>query len=176
VPVDVIKVRELVRDVADFPRPGIGFKDLTPVLADGHAYAFLVDWLADQLAGLDATKVVGVEARGFLLAGPVARALGAGVVPMRKAGKLPWEVESASYSLEYGEDRLEIHRDAVSPGETVVVVDDVLATGGTAAAAASLLERLGAEVAALAFVLELEALGGRQRLAGRPVHAMVTYP
>ncbi|HZT64875.1 MAG TPA: adenine phosphoribosyltransferase [Acidimicrobiales bacterium] len=175
-PVDVIKVRELVRDVADFPRPGIGFKDLTPVLADGHAYAFLVDWLADQLAGLDATKVVGVEARGFLLAGPVARALGAGVVPMRKAGKLPWEVESASYSLEYGEDRLEIHRDAVSPGETVVVVDDVLATGGTAAAAASLLERLGAEVAALAFVLELEALGGRQRLAGRPVHAMVTYP
>ena len=165
----------MVREVPDFPRPGIGFKDLTPLLADGAGFQEVVDWLVDHLGGLGATKVAGIEARGFLLAGPVAHRLGAGVVPVRKAGKLPWHVEAEAYSLEYGNDRLEIHRDAVEPGETVVVVDDVLATGGTAAATVRLLERLDAVVAALGFVVELAALNGRGALPGRRVESLVRY-
>jgi adenine phosphoribosyltransferase len=132
--------------------------------------------MAGQVEAVAPAKVIGVEARGFLFAAPLALRLGAGMVPVRKKGKLPWNVEAESYSLEYGEDRLEIHRDAVEPGETVVVVDDVLATGGTARAAAVLLERLGAKVSALLFVLELEQLGGRSVLAGWEAQSLVTYP
>jgi len=174
--VDVERLRSLVRDVPDFPRPGVGFKDLTPLLADGPAYARVVDWMAEQVAPLAPTKVVGVEARGFLFSGPLAVRLGAGVVPVRKSGKLPWHVEAESYALEYGEDRLEVHRDAVEQGDTVVVVDDVLATGGTARATAVLLERLGAKIGSLVFVVELDALGGRARLGGWDVRSLVRFP
>ena len=173
--VDVDRIRNLVRDVPDFPRPGVGFKDLTPLLADGPAYAGVVDWMADQAAPLAPTKVVGVEARGFLFSGPLAVRLSAGVVPVRKSGKLPWHVEAEAYALEYGEGSLEIHRDAVDEGETVVVVDDVLATGGTARATATLLERLGAKVGSLLFVVELDALAGRSRLAGWDVRSLVRF-
>jgi adenine phosphoribosyltransferase len=174
--VDVDRIRSLVRDVPDFPRPGVGFKDLTPLLADGAAYAEVVDWMAEQVAPLAPAVVVGIEARGFLFAGPLAVRLGAGMVPVRKSGKLPWQVEAEAYALEYGEDRLEIHRDAVSQGDTVVVVDDVLATGGTARATATLLERLGAKVGALLFVLELGPLGGRPKLSGWDVQSLVVFP
>ena len=174
--VDVERLRSLVRDVPDFPRPGVGFKDLTPLLADGPAYARVVDWMAEQVAPLAPTKVVGVEARGFLFSGPLAVRLGAGVVPVRKSGKLPWHVEAESYALEYGEDRLEVHRDAVEQGDTVVVVDDVLATGGTARATAVLLERLGAKIGSLVFVVELDTLGGRSRLGGWDVRSLVRFP
>lgn len=175
-PVDVDRIRSLVRDVPDFPRPGVGFKDVTPVLADPGAYAGVVEWMAGVAGPLAPAKVVGVEARGFLFAGPLAVRVGAGVVPVRKQGKLPWQVESEAYVLEYGEDRLELHRDAVDQGETVVVVDDVLATGGTARATATLLERLGAKVAALLFPLELAALAGRGKLEGREVASLVVFP
>jgi adenine phosphoribosyltransferase len=175
VAVDVARIRGLVREVEDFPRPGVGFKDLTPLLADPTAHHDMVDWLVERLGGLGATKVVGIEARGFLLAGAVAYAMGAGVVLVRKAGKLPWAVEAQSYTLEYGEGLLEVHSDAVTPGETVVVVDDVLATGGTARATAALLERLGASVAAFAFVLELEFLHGRKALEDRRVETLLVY-
>ena len=174
--VDVDRIRSLVRDVPDFPRPGIGFKDLTPILADAQAYAYVIDWMAGQVEAVAPAKVIGVEARGFLFAAPLALRLGAGMVPVRKKGKLPWNVEAESYSLEYGEDRLEIHRDAVEQGQTVVVVDDVLATGGTARATAVLLERLGAKVAGLLFVLELGPLGGRSALSGWDVQSLVAYP
>lgn len=171
--VDVDRIRSLVRDVPDFPRPGVGFKDLTPLLADGPAYADVVEWMAHQAAPLAPAKIVGVEARGFLFSGPLAVRLSAGVVPVRKSGKLPWRVEAEAYALEYGEGSLEIHRDAVEEGDTVVVVDDVLATGGTARATAALLERLGAKVASLLFVVELDALAGRSRLGGWDVRSLV---
>lgn len=173
---DVDRIRSLVRDVPDFPRPGVGFKDLTPLLADGPAYASVIDWMVDQAGPLAPTKVVGVEARGFLFSGPLAVRLAAGVVPVRKSGKLPWRVEAESYALEYGEGSLEVHQDAVDQGDTVVVVDDVLATGGTARATAVLLERLGAKVGALLFVVELDALAGRSRLGGWDVRSLVRFP
>jgi len=173
---DANRIRDLVRDVADFPRPGVGFKDLTPVLADGEAYRSVVDWMVESCQGLAPTVVAGVEARGFLFAAPLALRLGVGLVPVRKGGKLPWQVEAESYALEYGRDLLEVHRDAVDPGDTVVVVDDVLATGGTARAGAVLLERLGAKVAAVLFAVELAALGGRSRLDGWDVQSLVVFP
>jgi adenine phosphoribosyltransferase len=172
---DPDRIRRLVRDVPDFPQPGVVFRDLTPVLADAEAFASVVGWMADHVGAMSPTKVVGVEARGFLFAAPLALRLGAGFVPVRKAGKLPWRVESESYSLEYGQDRLEMHRDALAQGETVVLVDDVLATGGTALAAAHLIERLGAKVAVIVFPLELAFLGGRKKLVGWDVEALVTY-
>lgn len=166
-----------MRDVPDFPKPGIVFKDITPLLADAQAFAATVDALAGQvtLRGLTVDKVVGIEARGFIFAAPLARALGAGFVPMRKAGKLPWRTEAEEYTLEYGFDRLEIHADAVAPGEQVLIADDVLATGGTAAAAVRLLERAGAVVGGLAFVIELAFLGGRAQLGALDATALLTY-
>jgi adenine phosphoribosyltransferase len=164
-----------IRDVPDFPQPGILFKDITPLLADPRAFSAAVEALVAPFAAAGVEKVVGIEARGFILAAPVARALGAGFVPVRKPGKLPWQVASQSYDLEYGTDRLEVHRDAVAPGERVLVVDDVLATGGTAEAALGLVVGLGAHVVGVAFLIELGFLGGRARLGDAEVAALLTY-
>jgi len=165
-----------IRDVADFPKPGVVFKDLCPLLGDGEAFRFAVDTIADHFGALGVDKVAGVEARGFIFASPVAYRFGAGFVPMRKAGKLPWDTEGESYQLEYGSDGLEVHRDAMTPGDRVLIVDDVLATGGTAGAAIRLVERLGAEVVGLAFVAELAFLGGGAHLGGYDHLSLVTYP
>jgi adenine phosphoribosyltransferase len=163
-----------VRDVPDFPQPGIVFKDLTPLMADVDAYRFSVDAIADHAAGLTVDKVVGIEARGFIWAAPVAYRIGAGFVPVRKPGKLPWQTVTESYELEYGTDSLDVHADAVEPGDSVLIVDDVLATGGTAAATARLVERLGGHLAGLAFVVELGFLNGRGKLADHDILSLMT--
>ena len=164
-----------IRDIPDFPVAGVTFKDITPLLGDPTLLREAVEGLAGPHRGSGVTKVLGVEARGFILAAPVALALGAGFVPVRKRGKLPWDVETAHYDLEYGTDVLEVHRDAFAPGERVLVVDDVLATGGTAAATVRLAAALGAEVVGLAFLIELTFLGGRAAVAGCPVSALLSY-
>jgi adenine phosphoribosyltransferase len=164
-----------IRDIPDFPKPGVVFKDITPLLADVNAFRFTVDAIADHFAGQTVDKVLGIEARGFIAAAPVAYRFGAGFVPVRKAGKLPWEVEREEYVLEYGSDLLEIHRDAVAPGEKVLIVDDVMATGGTAEATIRLVETLGGEIVGLGFILELAFLGGRERVKGRDVLSLLTY-
>lgn len=173
--VDPEALRALVRDVPDFPRPGVVFKDLTPMFADAVAFRAAVDLLADRFADRGVDAVLGIEARGFILAAPVAYRLGAGLVPVRKPGKLPWHTEAQTYELEYGTDLLEIHRDALRPGQQVLVVDDLVATGGTAAAAANLVEHLGATVVGFAFVVELESLGARAKLEGYEVTSIVRY-
>lgn len=167
-------LRSLVRDVPDFPRPGIVFKDLTPLLAKSDSLRSTADLLTAPWRGRGVTVVAGIEARGFLLAPMVAERLGVGMVPLRKPGKLPWKVVSENYSLEYGTDTLEIHEDAVSPGDRVLLVDDVLATGGTAGAGERLLKRCGAEVVGCAFVIELGFLGGRQMLTAETT-SVLTY-
>ena len=164
-----------IRDVADFPSAGVVFRDLTPLLGDAEALRFTVDTLAEAFSGLRVDKVVGIEARGFILAAPVALRLGAGFVPVRKPGKLPWRTEAEEYALEYGTDRLEVHADAVAAGDHVLVIDDVIATGGTARATASLVERLGGHVAGLGFVVELTFLAGREKLEGYDVVSLVNY-
>src|SRR5919199_19896 len=171
---DAAWLQEHIRDIPDFPKPGVSFKDITPLLADVNAFRFTIDAIADHFAGQTVDKVLGIEARGFIAAAPVAYRFGAGFVPVRKAGKLPWEVEKEEYVLEYGTDLLEIHRDAVAPGERALIVDDVLATGGTAAAAIRLVEQLGGTVAGLGFVIELAFLGGRFQLDGREAVSLVT--
>src|SRR5438309_10883125 len=168
-------LKEHIRDIPDFPRPGVMFKDITPLLADVDAFRFTVDAIADHFAGQTIDKVLGIEARGFIAAAPVAYRFGAGFVPVRKAGKLPWDVEKEEYVLEYGTDLLEIHGDAIRPGERVLIVDDVLATGGTASASARLIERLGAEVSGFGFIIELAFLQGRQQLGGRDAVSLITY-
>jgi len=165
----------MVRDIPDFPRPGVVFKDLTPLLADADAFRFAVDAIADHFSGEAIDRVLGVEARGFILAGPVAYRFGAGFVPVRKAGKLPWDIEQQQYELEYGTDMLEIHRDAVGRGQRVLIVDDVLATGGTASATVRLVERLGGEVVGLGFLIELAFLRGRAQLQGHDVVSLLEY-
>ncbi|MDP8987575.1 MAG: adenine phosphoribosyltransferase [Actinomycetota bacterium] len=169
------RLEELVRDIPDFPSPGVVFKDITPLLADAGAFAATVDALAEPFAGQGIEQVVGIEARGFILAGPIAHRLGAGFVPVRKGGKLPGAVEQEHYDLEYGSDLLEVHADALVPGARVLVVDDVLATGGTAAATVRLVEKLGGHVVGLAFVLELGFLSGRTQLPGRQLVSVLTY-
>jgi len=168
-------LRGRIRDIPDFPSPGIVFRDITPLLGDIEALRFTVDALAAAFAGRRIDKVVGVEARGFILAAPVAYRLGAGFVPVRKPGKLPWRTESEEYALEYGVDRLEMHQDALTQGEQVLIVDDVIATGGTAQATARLVERGGGTVAGLAFALELTYLSGREKLDGYDIVSLVTY-
>jgi len=172
---DVGWLKAHVRDIADYPRPGVVFKDITPVLAAPDAFAAVVDAVAAPFADRRIDKVVGIEARGFVFAAPVAYRHAAGFVPVRKAGKLPWQIEREEYALEYGTDLLEIHRDAIRPGEQVLIVDDVLATGGTAQASVRLVERLGGEIVGLAFFIELGFLHGRARLAGREVNSVVAY-
>jgi adenine phosphoribosyltransferase len=173
--VDTSSLREYVRDIPDWPQPGIMFRDITPLLAAPDAFALTVDALAAPFADEPIDTVIGIEARGFVFAAPVAYRRGAGFVPVRKRGKLPWEVEQEEYVLEYGTDLLEIHRDGVQPGERVLIVDDVIATGGTAAATARLVERLGGVVVGLAFLLELAELQGRSQLVDRRVHAVLRY-
>jgi adenine phosphoribosyltransferase len=168
-------IKAHVRDVLDYPKPGIVFKDITPLLGEPDAFRATVDSLAEPFAAIPVDKVIGIEARGFVFAAPVAYGLHAGFVPVRKPGKLPWEIEREEYELEYGSDLLEIHRDAIAPGEQVLVVDDVIATGGTAAATARLVERLGGAVVGFAFVLELGFLQGRGQIEGFPIHTLVTY-
>lgn len=168
-------LRARIRDVPDFPKPGIMFKDITPLLADPTAYSTLIDELVVGLGRGTVDKVVGVEARGFIVAAPVAYHMAAGFVPVRKAGKLPHDTDAQSYALEYGEETLEIHRDAILPGERVAIVDDVLATGGTARATARLVEGLGGRVTGLAFAIELDFLKGRAQLAGYDVLSLLHY-
>jgi adenine phosphoribosyltransferase len=165
-------VRARVRDIPDYPQRGIVFKDITPLLADGPAFATVIAALAAGHEGVD--KVAGIEARGFILAAPVACVLRAGFVPVRKQGKLPAQAYAESYALEYGSATLEMHTDAFAAGERVLIVDDVLATGGTAAATAELVRRGGATVAGVVVLLELGFLAGREKLPGLPVHSLLT--
>jgi adenine phosphoribosyltransferase len=167
------RLAETLRDVPDFPKPGIVFKDITPVLADPALFAELTAAMASAAGDLGVTHVAGIESRGFILAAPIALALGAGFIPIRKPGKLPWRSIGKEYDLEYGSDRLEMHADAVPTGSRVLLVDDVLATGGTAAAAAALIEDGGGSVVACAFLLAISALGGVERLHDRPVQVLV---
>lgn len=172
---DAAWLKEYIRDIPDFPRAGVVFKDITPLLADVAAFRFAVDALCEHFAARNIDKVLGVEARGFIIAAPVAYRFGAGFIPVRKAGKLPWQVEKQEYVLEYGTDLLEVHRDALSPGENALIVDDVLATGGTASATARLVERLGGDVVGMGFVLELAFLGGRRKLEDRDAVSLIRY-
>jgi adenine phosphoribosyltransferase len=175
VSVDLERLKSLIRDVPDFPQPGIVFKDITPLLADEIAYSTVIDLIVVHFGRGNVDKVVGIEARGFILASPVAYHFGAGFVPVRKQDKLPWETESEEYALEYGTATLEIHRDAVQPGERVLIVDDVLATGGTARAAAALVERIGGKVMGIATLIELAFLNGREQVAGYDVFSLISY-
>jgi adenine phosphoribosyltransferase len=163
-----------IRDIPDFPKPGIVFKDITPLLADGDAFRTMTDAFAERFRGA-CDVVLGIESRGFVVGAAVALALGTGIAVVRKPGKLPWETYSASYELEYGKDTLEIHRDALGRGQRVLVVDDLLATGGTASAAVQLVDRCGGSVVACAFIIELGFLGGRKRLAPHETFALIGY-
>jgi adenine phosphoribosyltransferase len=168
-------IKDLIRDIPDFPQPGVVFKDITPLLASSAALSWCVEALAGAFQYRPIDKVVGVEARGFILAAPVAVRLGAGFVPVRKAGKLPWNVRAEAYDLEYGVDALEIHQDAVLPAERVLIIDDVLATGGTAAATARLARALGAQVAGFGCIIELAFLGGRGKLQDLDTVSLLNY-
>ncbi len=169
-------LRAAVRDVIDFPKPGIVFKDITPVLADPGLLDNAIDGMI-SITGLDRVdKVVGIDARGFIFGALIAAKLNAGFIPVRKKGKLPWKTHDTSYDLEYGSATVEIHQDAVAPGESVLLADDLLATGGTAAAALDLVQRLGGNVVASVFFIELAFLNGRDKLLGKgPVHSLITY-
>jgi adenine phosphoribosyltransferase len=169
----VTDFRAFVRDVPDFPKPGILFRDITPLLASPEAFSAAIRAMAGPFQSEPIAKVLGIEARGFMFGAALAREIGAGFVPARKPGKLPRATERLSYGLEYGRDALEVHADAFLPGEPVLVADDLLATGGTASAAADLVERLGARVIGVSLFIELEGLGGRKRLAGRRTHAVL---
>jgi adenine phosphoribosyltransferase len=168
-------LRSFIRDIPDFPQPGIVFKDITPLLVDPAALSSAVDGLAAWARPLDVDLVVAAEARGFILGGALARELGIGFVPARKPGKLPWDTVSAEYVLEYGVDALEMHADALADGARVLLHDDLLATGGTARALAELVEGAGGVIAGCGFLVELAFLGGRGKLAGYDVHALVSY-
>jgi adenine phosphoribosyltransferase len=168
-------IRSRIRDVPDFPQKGVVFKDITPVLADRKAFHDTIDAFTARWKDERVDKVVGIESRGFLFAAPLAYALGAGVTVVRKPGKLPWQVIREVYALEYGEGALELHVDAVAPGERVLVVDDVLATGGTAQAAGKLVARQGATVVGYSFLVELTFLHGAKRLGHDKVHALLSY-
>ncbi len=163
---DVAWLRDLIRNVEDFPSPGVRFADITPLLANADGLRCSVELLADEFVGREIDLVVGIDARGFILGAPVACRLGCGFVPVRKPGRLPAAVESVSYELEYGSDTLEMHADAIQPGQRVLIIDDVLATGGTASAAQKLVSATGGVVDALGFLLEIDALNGRNQLGG----------
>jgi adenine phosphoribosyltransferase len=164
-----------IREVPDFPKPGIGFKDITPILLDARLFGRAVELMAAPYAGAGISRVVSIESRGFIFGAPIALRLGAGLVPIRKPGKLPAATQRVDYALEYGTDALEMHNDAVGPRDRVLVIDDVLATGGTAAAAAQLVGGTGGAVVGFSFLIELDFLRGRQRLPGQRVEALLHY-
>lgn len=173
--IHITKLRELIRDVPDFPKPGIVFKDITPLLADPAGLSLAVEYLTQPFRGTQIDRVVGAESRGFIFGTAVARNLSAGFVPVRKPGKLPAEIISAEYELEYGTDRLEIHKDALQTGHRVLIIDDLLATGGTMAACCELVSSLGAEIVGIAVLIELAFLNGRRKLGDFPLHSILTY-
>lgn len=168
--------RSLIREVPDFPKPGILFYDITTLLKDPKAFSAIADELTAYYRGQRIAKVVGIESRGFIFGGVLAQRLNAGFVPVRKPGKLPADCFEVKYSLEYGSNSLAIHRDAIAMGERVLIIDDLLATGGTAAATVSLVRQLGGEIVGLDFLVELKELNGRQKLAGQAVHSTILYP
>jgi adenine phosphoribosyltransferase len=172
-----VDLKAAVRTIPDYPKPGIMFRDITTLLADARAFRRAVDELLQPMAGMKLDKVAGIEARGFIVGGAVAHQLGAGFIPLRKKGKLPHKTRSVEYALEYGTDSMEMHMDAIVEGERVFLVDDLIATGGTAMAALDLLRGAGAEVCAAGFVIDLPELGGAQKLreAGIPVAALMTF-
>jgi adenine phosphoribosyltransferase len=174
-PVDTQSLKELVREIPNFPKPGIRFYDITTLLKDGNGLRVVIDRITDNFRDQKIDTVIGIEARGFIFAPALAYHLGAGFVPVRKPKKLPSEVESYSYDLEYGKDTLEIHRDAVGKGHNVIIADDLLATGGTAMAVVKLVEKLGGNIVGLSFVIELEFLNGREKLAGYNVFSLLKY-
>jgi len=169
-----IQLRDFIREVPDFPKKGINFKDISPLLANGEAFSACISELSVQMPE-NIDTIVGIESRGFLFGAALALQTGLGFVPIRKPGKLPAKTHAIEYELEYGKDTLEIHHDALSPGHRVVVIDDLLATGGTAAATIALVEKLGAEIAACLFVIELDFLDGRKRLNDTPVQSLIHY-
>jgi adenine phosphoribosyltransferase len=168
-------LKGFIRDIPDFPSPGVVFKDITPLLGDKRAFSYTIDAIAARFDGIGIDKVLGIEARGFIFAAPIAYRFHAGLIPVRKKGKLPWEIETQEYQLEYGSEVLEMHRDAIAPGERILIVDDVLATGGTAEAAATLTRRCGGRVAGIATVMELTFLKGRTRLSDHEVFSLISY-
>ena len=174
-PADVQRLQSAIRDVPDFPKPGILFKDITPILGDGALLRLAVDGYIAAARAAGAEKIVGIDARGFIFGAAAAYEMGIGFVPVRKKGKLPYRCDFESYSLEYGEAVVEMHVDAVKPGERVVLMDDLLATGGTAGAAIKLIERIGGKVVAAVFLIELGFLGGRKALGTTAVEALLTY-
>ncbi|NOZ56886.1 MAG: adenine phosphoribosyltransferase [Calditrichaeota bacterium] len=168
-------LKKSIRSIPDFPKPGIVFRDITTLLKDAKAFRQAVDEMADAFADKKPELVVGVESRGFIFGGAMAYKLGIGFVPVRKPGKLPAETVRAEYELEYGKDAIEIHKDAIQPGQKVLLVDDLLATGGTMAATVELVKQLGAEIVGIVFLIELSFLNGREKLAGYPVKALISY-
>lgn len=167
--------KEFIRSIPDFPKPGILFRDITTLLKDKHAFKSAVDALAEEYKNKKIDKVVAVEARGFIFGGGVAHRLNAGFVPVRKKGKLPWKTNSVTYELEYGTDTLEMHHDAINPGESVLIVDDLLATGGTVKAVTDLVKQLQGKIAGIAFLIELTDLKGKDKLKGYPVYSLIKY-
>jgi adenine phosphoribosyltransferase len=168
------RLRKALRTVPDFPKPGIQFIDITPILQNGQYFRLTINLLLERYAKKRLDAIVAIDARGFVFGAAVAHALGIGFIPIRKKGKLPWETLDESYDLEYGSATVSIHKDAVAPGQRVALIDDVLATGGTAAAAANLLDRLGADLMEISFIIELGFLHGRDKLPGRPLYSIIT--
>jgi adenine phosphoribosyltransferase len=169
------EVREIIRDIPDFPEPGVVFRDISPLLADGLLFERVTDWMVEHFRAAQPTHVIGIESRGFLFGAPVAHRLGAGFVPARKPGKLPWKTVRVEYELEYGTDAIEVHEDAFGEGSRVLIVDDLLATGGTANAACDLVGKLGGAMMGVCVAIELAALGGRERLHPHPITSLLAY-
>ncbi len=170
-----LDLKRYIRSIPDFPKPGILFRDITPLLADAEAFEWAIKEMSSPYIDKAVRYVAAVEARGFIFGSAVATVLKAGFVPMRKKGKLPYQTASVSYGLEYGQDSIEIHQDAIQPGERILLVDEVLATGGTMAAACELIEKLGGEICGLSFLAELTELGGRRKLSSYPIHRLIAY-
>ncbi len=170
-----MNLKSIIRDIPDFPKPGIVFKDITPLLSDHNAFRETILAISDNFTDANVDFVLGAEARGFIFGSALAYEMGVGFIPARKPGKLPHRTANATYELEYGSDTLEIHEDSIKPGERVLIVDDVLATGGTAGAKAELIEKLGGQVVGLAFLIELSFLGGRRKLNGYDIFSLISY-
>lgn len=171
----IAQIKQHVRDIVDFPKPGILFKDITPLLADGKAFQASIDLLVDYCRSLNVDKIIGIDARGFIFAAAVADRLGLGLIPVRKPGKLPAETVEIDYELEYGKNTIQMHKDALAPGERVVLIDDLLATGGTSRAAMLLVEQVGAKVVGMGFLIELEQLGGREVIGHPNILSLINY-